>query len=1113
MINSNLGNYFKIMKKNENKGACVLKAGIIKFPLIITLSFLLSLINVLAVNAGIPARKAGSAAEELLQQQQQLTGTVTDASTGELLPGVNVVIEGTVIGATTDMNGKFSLQTPAQNAVVVFSFIGYTTSKVTYTGQTSLSIKLEPDVTKLEEIIVTGYSVEKKKDIIGSVSVINTDEMLQTNNASVGGQLQGRATGIIVTSDGSPSGASKIRIRGFGSFGQADPLYIIDGVPATSDAFNNLNPNDVESIQVLKDAASASVYGARAANGVLVISTKKGKIGGAKISVDSYTGINYVSSKDFPDLLNTQEYGEYWWLASQGAGLTPTHAQYGSDAVPNVPEYIKAGTYTGAALEAMRTSNPTLFASATDPENYNFITNQIIKSADTDWFDEVFNPAALSNIQLSASGGSDVGTYSISMNYLTQDQTANTYAYYKRYTTRANSSFNVNRNIKLGENLQVTYTNSSGNGSAGSAWNMNPILPVWDIKGNPTGGAAAGLSQATNPIAANWRNRFNKNNNFGVFGNIYADLTFLKDFVARTSFGIDYSNGNSFSLSQQTYENAQNTSATSVSRNMSWGSAWTWTNTLTYSKSFGDHAVKLLVGSEAINTYSDNLSGSRQDYDVNDDPNFVTLSTGLGTQSNSGSFSRQMLSSLFGRLDYTYSDKYLFNATLRRDGSSKFGINNRYGIFPAVGLGWRISSEDFMQGLTWLNDLKLRATYGVIGNQTGLSAENQYTRYAKSISGGYALTGGNTVASGFSVSAIGNPDARWEKNITTNVGFDATMFDDKLSATFEYYVKVTDDLLVQNQAPQTGSSATQPSINIGKMTNRGVDLNLTNRGNIIDGLSYEASVNFSAYKNNVDKILDNKDAYLIGASNSTIGVTTRTIQGYPISYIWGYQIDGFFETQAEVDAYAAEYTTYITPKVGRWRIKDINGDKKITELDKTQLGSPHPDFQVGFNLALNYKNFDFSTFVFWNQGGQVFNLSRMYTDFNMWTYNRSARMLYQSWTPGADNTNALLPKLDISDSQSPSQSNDYWVEDVTYLRLKTMQLGYTFPTSLTRRINVDKLRVYVQGQNLFTAIGGKKPFSGLDPGTALSGNDLSMGMVDNQNPTPRQLVFGVNMSF
>jgi TonB-linked SusC/RagA family outer membrane protein len=1050
-------------------------------------------------------------------QAQKVQGTITDAK-GEILVGVAVQVKGTNNWMVTDLDGKYSLNVPGGNGTLIFTLIGYKTAEIATNGRLIVNVVMEEEVTSLDEVLVTGYSTERKKDIIGSVSVVQVDKMKQINSATVSNQLQGLASGVIVTGDGTMDGA-KVRIRGFGSFGDSEPLYIIDGMPAGSAVFNSLNSNDVESIQVLKDAASASIYGARAANGVVIITTVKGgKNIKPQVTFDMYSGINYVNSNEFPALLNAEEYGRYWYLAQTNAGNEPTHAQYTYDAQGNViiPEYIKAGSYSGANLISVKQTNPSLYSSLIDPANYNFQTHQIVKSGDTDWFNELYNPASVTNIQLGMSNRTDAGSYAVSFNYYNSGNPGNEYAYFHRYTVRANSSFNITKHLQVGENLQVVYNDRSGSGYSSSAWYMQPLIPVYDIMGNPTGGACVGLSQARNPIATNWRNRLDRTYTGGMFGNVFADLK-ISDFVFHTSFGLDYRNVDDWDITQKTYEDAENTETNSLARTMTMYRNWTWTNTLTYAKAFGQHNVKILLGTEAIDNYNDNVYGYRDTFDFDDNEDFMVLDAGLGTQSATGTYARTSLFSIFGRADYSFADKYLFNATLRRDGSSKFGENYRYGLFPSVGIGWRISQEPFMKDIRWINDLKLRASWGIIGNQNGLSASNQYTQYIKNNQqGGYAISGGNTSVNGYYVSTIGNPDARWEKNETTNIGFDASLFDGKLDVSAEYFKKVTKDLLVQNQAPQTGSNATQPSVNVGQMTNRGFDFNITNRGQIFGAINYTAVFNFTHYRNIVDRVLDSDASYIVGYNSLSMSSLVRTEKGKPMSYIYTYQVDGFFTSQKEVDDYlAAGYSSPITPKVGRWRLKDLNGDKIINEGDRSMTGSPHPDFQLGTNLTLQWKDFDFGFFVFWNQGGKIFNLSRLDVDFNRFTYNRSKRMLYQSYSiaNGADNSNALLPVIDASDSETTNIPTDYYVEDATYLRLKNLSLGYTIPKKLTDKINLGRVRVYIQGQNLITIKGGKKPFSGMDPEAALSGSDIGMGVIGSQSPTPSNFVGGININF
>jgi TonB-linked SusC/RagA family outer membrane protein len=1074
---------------------------------------------------------------QLLQAQGVvITGKATDATTGESLPGVTVVVKGSTVGTTSLADGTYRITVPAGGTTLGFSFIGYQTQEVAISGRTVIDVVMQEELQALQEIVVTGYSVERKKDIIGSVSVVNISDMRTTPSGSVTRQLQGRVSGVTVSSDGSVDNASKIRIRGFGSFGGSDPLYIIDGIPAsvtgggtTSSPIDRINPNDIESVQVLKDAASAAVYGARAANGVIIITTTQGKQGSAKFTVDAYSGVNYFPERKFPDMLSAQEWGDAFFLGMAGAGRvqgTPTwtHPQYGNGLTAVIPEYIlsnRNNSRTGGFEISQQSA--AVRADWTDMSKYDLATYQIVKSANTNWFAEAYNPAPVTNIQATASGGSTGGTYVVSLGYFDQKSTSDSYSFYRRYTLRANTTLNVKKFLKFGENIQVSYNEGRTVGNPAAIWTMQAIMPVWDEAGNPAGSAAPGVvavgDTGRNPIGEAWRNRFDKNWTYAVFGNAFVDITPFKDLVIHSSFGIDYSARTTVDPNQRTYEHLENTSTNSINWAQRNFTAWTFTNTVNYSKTFGQHTVKLMLGTEANNNYQFDVNANRLSIPVETDPNFLYIDIATGTQTNGGTFSRNMLYSLLGRVDYTYSDKYLFNATVRRDGSSRFGINNRYGYFPSAAIGWRVSGEEFMSGLTWLSDLKLRASYGIIGNQNGLTNENQFTTVQQLINNSYPLQGtNNSIRQSYMIQRVGNPDARWEKSASFNLGLDASMYDGATAITFDYFIRKTTDLLTVNQAPYTGLDVSQPSINVGDIENKGIDITITQRAKIAGQVDIEASLNFSKYKNMVLKVLDNPAAALTNG-NGRMGDATITRAGMPVSQFYGYQLDGFYNTQAEVDGYNAQilagtYTNaIIPPALGRWKIKDVSGpngvpDGMITDYDRTIIGSPHPDFQMGLNLTVSYKGIDLTGFLFWNQGGDLFNYTKYNTDFSTFSYNRSHRYLYDSWTPEKGNS-ALLPKLDISDTYSNRYVTSYFVESATYLRLNNLQLGYTLPVNIVKKLNIDRVRIYAQAQNLFTLT----KFKGLDPGISTSGNDLAMGVVNNYTPTPQQILFGINIGF
>ncbi|MBN2480990.1 MAG: SusC/RagA family TonB-linked outer membrane protein [Bacteroidales bacterium] len=997
-------------------------------------------------------------------QQQVVRGTVLNGDSGKPLGGVSVLIRGTTSGTITGEDGSFAVTIASDARMLIFSLEGYQKQEIVVSGRSVVNVIMVEETRDLNKMVITGYAPERKKDITGSVSLVNTASMLRTPSAFTSVQLQGRTAGVNVSSEGSVSGLPEVRIRGFGSFGSCDPLYIIDGIPGD---IGRLNPNDIETVQVLKDASSAAIYGGRAAGGVIVITTNRGVAGPLKLDVNYYFGINYVSKNDFPDLLDAEEWGDLYWLQMEGAGRTYDdgnwwHPQYGNGPEPLIPEYILVndnGSRTGGTiLESLRISDPELFAEYVDPENYDFATHQIVKAGNTDWFGEVYNPASMHNLQINISGGKERVQYLMSGNFFDRDHVADRYTFFRRYTLRSNAAFNGSR-ISFGENIQVSYSEGRNAGN-GNAWNMPSLCPVYDIARNPASSAAPGIISTGmgNPVTNAWRNRFDGDYYYGVFGNAFVDVTLLRGVIFHSSIGMNHLSGINKNYTMATYEHAENYPAPSIlSKNWGHHTNWIFTNTLNYSKTSGFHNVKILLGTEYLDTYVQDLNSAREAYEIDDEARKDAI-----IQATTGTYFDHSWFSIFGRVDYNFSGKYLINVTLRSDRPSGPEDDNKYHYFPAVAAGWRISGERLMENLTWLNDLKLRAGHGVTGNLNAIM----------------------------------------EKVISTNLGLDATLLAGNISMNFDYYIKRSKDLLV-------GSPTAEPLIYTGEMQNRGVDATFTWRGKIAGELGYEVAADFSAYKNEVLKLTENPSSAIAGGG-TRMGYVTLTKQGYPVSMFYGYRIEGFFNSQAEVDAYnAATMNTWLPPAEGRWKIEDVNGDHVINDNDRTYIGDPHPDFQVGFYVFLTYRNLDLSGFIFWNQGGDIFNLIRYNIDFNTFQYNRSTRMLYESWTP--ENTNARLPKHDLNDLYSNKYATDYFVEDATYIRLKQLQIGYTLPSELTNRFNVRSLRIYLQTENIWTYI---KDHTGLDPGISISGpGGSSMGIYNGGDPAPKQIIFGLNMSF
>lgn len=1071
-----------------------------------------------------------SAVTVTFAQERTVSGTVKD-ETGAMLPGVNVLVKGTASGTATDANGEFRITVPDESASLVFSFVGYQTTEVAVGSRSNIDVSLKPDVQTLTELVVTGYTAEKKADIIGSVAVVDPKELISTPAANLTSQLQGRASGVVVSGAGQPGAAAKVRIRGFTSFGNSDPLYVIDGVP-TTDA-SRVNPNDIESIQVLKDATAASIYGARAAQGVIIITTKQGKLGSAlSFTYDGYVGGSFIPKSTFPELLNTQEYVQYLSRSyDPNADPVYAHPVFGPADNFQIPDYIVISTLSGNSFrggynEGAPQVNPALYS--VPAGNYSQIYQIMRTSPGTNWFDEINRTGVVQNHQLTASGGTDKTTYSVGFNYFNQQGTY-VQSGYDRFALRANSAVKATDFLRVGENLQVIYEdfknshsgNLNGIRGEGSAWaqafRMVPYIPVYDIQGGWGGNGVGESGNGTNPVAQLYRDQDDQRYNYKIFGNVFADAEVMKNLTFRTSFGVDYGNFFIKDIVKRTYERAENVATTALNGEYNYTLSWTWTNTLVYNKTFGDHSIKLLAGTEAIKNSGDGIySSGVNDFDF-EDPHFINFETDLGP--NRDIRSRQptvsTLASYFGRVDYMFSDKYLFNATLRRDGSSKFGPANRYAVFPAVGFGWRVSNETFMSGIDFISDLKLRAGWGQMGSERNVVPENQFTIFSTGPGlSNYDITRSqNSLAVGYAPTRWGFSDTKWETSETTNIGFDASILNGKIDVSFSYFNTDTEDLLVTKQANGLEPRGAQPRVNLGKMRNRGFEFDITSRGRIAGDLQYDATITFTHYKNTAVDI-DGNPATFISRNASRLNNVVRTQPGQPVSSFYGYLIDGFFQNQAEVDALNMSGAV-----VGSWRYKDVNGDKAITDADQVFLGNPQPDFIMGMNLGLRYKNFDFSTFLVWNYGNELFNYTKYFTDMRVFVGGVSKRVLYESWTP--ENPTGVLPHLAPGGANgftsfTTSTSNSYYVESGSYLRGRTIQIGYTMPSEIASKVKLQKARIYVQGQNFFTIT----KYQGADPDINIQGGDINaqdadlfMGVDETTYPNPRQFLVGLNLTF
>lgn len=1058
----------------------------------------------------------------ITQQTREVTGTVTDVK-GEVLLGVNVVEQGTTNGTITDLDGKYTLEV-AQNATLVFSYIGYTSQTIPVTGNV-MNVILTEDTQALDEVVVVGYGTQAKKDITGSVAVVDTKDLLASSGSSASQQLQGKAAGVYIGQSGSPGSPAMVRIRGINTVNDNGPLYVIDGVSTRNQDLSSINPNDIESLQVLKDASSAAIYGAQAANGVILITTKKGtQSGQPKLTYDGYVGLQSTGKRY--DVLNSTDRLNLEWEAKRnnyeilGSDKLPSHVQFGTGVTPKIPNYL-----TQAGAGGRTDINPT---------DYKYPGTTYAPFSDTNWWDEINRTAVMHNHQIGIRGGTDKGQYSLSANYFHQDGTV-IESYYTRYQVRANSSFNVRPWLRFGENLTYAFVKDNGLNAEGAesspyswTYRASPYVPVYDIEGNFAGSKFAGTGNWQNPVANQIRNRDNYWTNNRLFGNIFAEADLYKGLTFLTSFGLDYKNNYSYAMTKLNPEFSETTGKNYLEEISGFTYRWVWTNTLTYNTTFADvHKLKLLAGTEAIRDgLGRKMTGRRYNYLYENDTNTWTLDMGennlerLANSQYNGEFA---LFGIFGRVDYSFLDKYLFTGIIRRDGVSRFSSKNRYGTFPSVSLGWRISEEAFMENSKeWLDDLKLRVGYGQTGNSEVPRATNfayEYLTLPKRTN--YDLTGANgQTYTGYRLDKYGNEDTKWEAIESYNVGIDATILNGKFTIGAEWYYKKTTDMLISaSYSALANAEIGKPYINFGDIKNTGFDINLSYRDSYGD-FSWDVALNASHYKNEVLRIAESDDASIWGAGTRISGNVSRTTKGHAISEFYGYKLDGFYETPQDVldrMPLGANLTSLEEAKayVGKFKFKDVDGDGKLTTEDRTFIGSPHPDLILGLNTSLTYKNVDFSMFWYSTIGNDLFNNTKYFTDFWLFEGNKSSRMRDESWKPGADNSKATLPVLDYGDTYSGTNSNSYYVEDASFLRLKNVVIGYTFPKSWLSKLTISNLRVYLQAENLLTITG----YSGLDPEYTNvnvgggSGSDLKRGIDMGGWPTTRRFLFGINFEF
>jgi TonB-linked SusC/RagA family outer membrane protein len=1055
-------------------------------------------------------------------QDKRVTGTVKDAS-GQGVPGVNIVLKSTLTGTTTDAEGAFAINVKSSNDVLAISAIGFKATEVSVGTKSTINVTLEDDVSQLSEVIVTGYSVDSRRDNTGAVSTVKSKDLALVPSGNVEQQLAGRVAGVTVVTNGQPGTTSQIRVRGFGAFGGNEPLYVVDGVPVGSTDF--LNPDDIESTTVLKDAAAASIYGARAANGVIVYTTKKGSTGAKKLSI-TYNGLFGATNPGTPfQMLNPQELADWTWQASKNdafqSGGAPiyNHPQFGTGSTPVIPDYINVGGTPGVVgsvnLETERAKYNV------DPRVGSIY--QVVKAnkQGTDWYDAITRTAPMMRHSLGFSGGGENSRFYIGFGAQNQAGIL-LYNNFKRYSFRVNSEFKVLKGLRIGQNLQFTYrqvlAQGGENGGLGVAddendinlaYRMPTIIPIYDEFGGYAGTAAKGFNNPRNPVANRDGAANNRNFNGNGFGNLYAEYDVIPGLTVRSSIGGQFNSAYGWNYSRLQYENSENNSAFGYGEGAGFSFGWTLTNTANYKKRFGKHSIDLLVGQEALNTGTGrNMSGNGLN-PFSFDPDYVNLSTtsGTGRVVNSGYFKGVNFFSLFGRVNYIYNDKYIVTGVLRRDGSSRFGVNNRYGVFPAASAAWRLSSEEFLKSVSWITDLKIRGGYGIMGNSNNVDPNNQFSLFGASIgNSSYDINGSNSsAAEGYYRTRIGNPNAKWETSVTANIGFDGTFLNGKLDVILDLWKKDTRDLLFQVPVTSTlGVYASPPSVNTGSMSNKGIDIQVITRGKIKGELGYEVNVTAGLVRNEITG-LSGDLTYLTTVNPGYRGIQPiRNQLGRSISAFYGYDVVGLFQNKEEVNS----APTQAGAAPGRLRYRDVDGDGKITPNDRTYLGSPVPKFSGGIGLTLTYKNFDMNVYANGVSGNKIFNASRWFTDFYpSFLGSGKATRIKDSWTP--QNTGATIPIYEsASNFSTNTQSSSYYVEDGSYLRIQNLSIGYTLPSSILNRIGMQRLRIFASTNNLLTLT----KYSGLDP--SVGGNaDTQFGIDVGNYPITRSFNIGVNIGF
>lgn len=980
-----------------------------------------------------------------MAQKVSVTGKVTDAANGLPLFGVSIGIAGTTTGTISDADGKYSIQVPSNEAVLVFTSVGYSAQQIVVGENTQLNVALVLEMTQLEQIVVVGYGTQRKKDLTGSIALVSTKEIKSLALPSVGDALQGRAAGVQVISSGTPGTDAAIRIRGVGTINDNNPLLVIDGVPVSS-GLNTLNMNDVESMQVLKDASATAIYGSRGANGVVIITTKRGKADQSHLAFNYFFGMQ--NATHVVDMLNASEF---------------------------------------AAL------HNDIMANAGQPQNPAYADPASLGEG-TDWLGEMFNPAPMQNFSLSYSGGNEKTNVYVSGNYLSQDGVV-TNTGYKKLTLQFNSDTKVFDKLKFGNSLTLNNdVKTSGNWSIRNAMLALPTQPLYQEDGNYSGPIQQPMwdGDIVNPIGlANTVD--NSTLGYNLIGSLYGEYEIIENLKIKSTLGLQANFWNSRTWAPDYHWNSSINENSYLYERYNKNLTWLWDNMITYEKAIDKHNFVLMAGMSAQENESHYLNGSKISFASNltQQMDNGTLQPTLG-----GSTSSWSLLSYIGRANYNYNGKYLATATVRYDGSSRFGEGNKWGLFPSGSLAWRISEEDFMKSLTFLNSMKIRAGYGVTGNQEignySFASALQTIKYNFN----------NSIVNAVVPQMMPNPNVQWEEQRQANIGFDASMFKSRIEVTVDAYIKNTDNMLVPMSVPvSTGySDVYVPYINAGEMENKGIEFTIDSR-NLVGDFTWNTSFNFSYNQNMVKSLNDT-----VPMTSGSIGLNYNLAlieAGHPVNEFYGFITEGIFQKQEDVDNHAVQVPgndPFNRTSAGDIRFKDLNNDGVINDLDRAFTGNPNPSFIFALNNSFSFKGFDLSLFLQGVAGNKIFNANRLYTEAMSVAQNQTTETL-DRWT--GEGTSNSMPRAVFNDPNKNTRPSDRYVEDGSYLRIKNLTLGYTLPSRLTEKAHMSSVRVYASGLNMYTFT----KYTGFDPEVGTSGID------NNVYPVTATYSIGVNLGF